>query len=503
MKRSVKFLAVSIACLSLLCTAPALAGCNGNYIDKLSVKGQTSYMTGEAFAGATLTVTYSNGKREQVEITEDMPGGFDTSVAGEKTVVVSYGGKTASFVISVSDFYAKEIAVSDDGKFEYIVDSGYADGDVDRIVSYHGRTETKSVTSDMIKGFDTGSEGKKTVSVGYGILSTSYEISVRQAYVTSASVADGTKRFYRVGGEFGGVTLDVVYETGATGTVIIDDVSAVKGFDTSSVGTRNVSVTYRNRTVSFDIEVAKAVKSVSVKTFDDLYAIGDGFKSASLDVVYDDDSGETIDVTADMVTKLDTSSAGIKTVKLDFEGTELSFDITVAGKLMSGETNKIQVEDGNFVDMSGAELQGSASNKFEKTTTLSSGEVVPNGAEGSSTANISVKGNKIVIRFISDAAGSYKLGLRAQSGSGAGRKDQAIQEAFKVFVNDSEVSISGTIGKASTGSNNWKDMINWTVLDSICEIDVEAGLNEIEFAYQGEDKDMRLPNIDYFILTAI
>ncbi len=506
MKNLGKKVTAAIICAALASSAFGLAACNGAYVDKLSVKGQTSYMTGDEFAGATLTVTYSDGKREQIEVTQDMLGGFDTSVAGNKTVIIGYAGKTVKFEITVSDMYASSIIVDEDSVAEYIVNSAYTDGDAKITVLYtDGTTESKTVTADMISGFDTTTDGKKTLSVKYGELAASYEITVRYPYVTSATVSENTKRVYRVGDKFDKIVLDVNYEDGTSGVVTFADVNDVKGFDTSTVGNYTLKVTHRNRTVGVDIEVKKALKNVAIgDETKKIYTVGDKFDRADLVLTYTDDTQETLSVTEDMLGNFDTSAAGNKTIDIDFEGRKLSYAITVAGKFIdNGEVNKIQVEDGTFVDMSAVQVQSVGNNMFENTTTLEDGSKASNGADGKSTANISVKGNKIVIRFIAESAGTYKLGLRAQSCENSGRGDLNIQNAFKVSVNGEEASISGTIGKATDSATGWRNMTKWTELD-ICEIAVKAGLNEIEFAFLGETAlTPRLPNIDYFTLTAV
>lgn len=508
MKNRFKKLMLAIfAMAAVAMCALALAACGGGYVEKLSVKGKTYYMVGDEFAGATLTVTYSDGRREQVDVTADMANGFDTTVAGNKTIAVVYGGKTVAFDITVSELYASGISVADGGKTEYLIGAQYADGDASINVSYtDGTVQTVPITGGMISGLDTTVEGEKTVSVKYGMLDTAYTVTVRYPYVVSATVASSTKSVYRVGDEFGGVTLDVVYEDDTSGSVTLTDIESVKGFDTTGIGPRTVRVTYRNRTVSYDIQVLKAIAGVTVKNSVGMYAKGDAFKGAELAVEYADGTSETVAVTPEMLTEFDTMKVGDRIVKLMFENRELTFGITVYGKFADdGGDNKIQVEDGDLVDMSGAQLQNGATNKFESTTKNAQNEEYSNGAEGSSTANISVEGNKIVIRFIAERAGKYKLGMRAQSGSDAGKSDVKVSDAFDISVNGDIKTASGVIQKGSATGVNWKDMTNWTMLDDLVgEIDIVAGLNEIEFAFKGGTAQaMRFPNIDYFVLTAV
>lgn len=59
------------------------------------------YTVGDAFAGGTLLVIYSDGSTKEVALAADMLKGFDTSSVGEKQVTVTYAGKTAQIAIAV------------------------------------------------------------------------------------------------------------------------------------------------------------------------------------------------------------------------------------------------------------------------------------------------------------------------------------------------------------------------------------------------------------------
>lgn len=515
MKKTLKkTLLGAILALALAAASVGLTACGDSAVKSLTVRGQSEYIVGAGFAGATMTVVYENGSREQVDVTADMMKGFDTSVAGSKTVLVTYGGVTAEFVITVSDLYASAIVVTDDSVTEYIKGSPYTDGDASVTVMYtDGSTKTETVTADMLTGFDTGSTGEREVTVTYGRLTASYEISVRDLRVVESELNAASRTSYRVGDAFDSVSVDVVYEDGSEATVEITDPTAVDGFDTQTTGKKTVTVRYRNASVPFEIEVLKSVDKVEIADYDSLYGVGDGFGSATLKLTYSDGTTGDYPVTADMLVDFDTSSSGTHTVTVDFEGRQtLTFDITVAGRLQVADTDeesgayKLQAEDEIYVDMSGAQLQSGAANKFESTTQKAgTNEEYSNGAEGSSTSNISVQGNRIVLRFMSDAAGKYRFGMRAQSGSGAGRSDTQLSDAFSMKFNGGDKAISGVVEKATLGNANWKDMTNWTILTDVAgELDIVEGLNTIELTFLPETAGaIRLPNIDYFLLAPV
>lgn len=498
---------------SLLVSACCMTACGTDAVASLAVRGQTRYIVGDGFAGASLTVIYESGKREQIDVTEQMMSGFDTSVAGEKTVVISYKGKTAELVLTVSDMYAYAIAVTQDSVTEYLKGSEYSDGDAKIDVIYtDGSTRSTSVTSDMLSGFDTSAVGNVSVSVIYGRLQTTYDISVRDARVTEMTLDPSSRTVYRVGDAFGGASFDVTYEDGTTATVTLDDESSLGGFDTTEEGTKTVRAFYRNMATAFDITVLKAVSDVTLASYDELYGVGDAFGSATLDVTYADGSKETVAVTDDMLAEFDTSSGGTRTVKVDFEGRKLlTYQILVAGRLEKADKSesgayKLQAEDEDYTDMSEAVLQDSAVIKFENTTQKAgTNEAYPNGAEGYSTCNISVEGNKVTIRFISEVSGKFILGLRGQSGSGSGRQDTDISAAWSMSVNGSPVKISGTLKAACASNTNWKDMTIWTELTDIAgELTLVEGLNTVELTFlQPTASTIRFPNVDYFTVTVL
>ena len=56
----------------------------------LGANWKNVYAVGEAFAPCQMTVTYSDGSTQTVDVTADMLSGFDTSSAGAKQITVNY-----------------------------------------------------------------------------------------------------------------------------------------------------------------------------------------------------------------------------------------------------------------------------------------------------------------------------------------------------------------------------------------------------------------------------
>lgn len=137
---------------------------------------KTEYLLNEAFVPCDMTATMSDGTTRTVTVTADMLTGFDTSTEGEKTVTVTYGGKTVQMTINVSAPSVEpsdELEIGDWQSVYFIGDEPYLDG---AYLVYDG--SVIAITEDMLTGFDTSSAGEKTVTVTYGGATVTAKIKV-------------------------------------------------------------------------------------------------------------------------------------------------------------------------------------------------------------------------------------------------------------------------------------------------------------------------------------
>lgn len=122
------------------------------------------YAVGEAFAPCHMTVTYSDGSTQTVDVTADMLSGFDTSSAGAKQITVNYSGLTATVGISVVAPAAAEKLSLDSWKALYFVGDEINLSNAALVID---GSDKAAVTADMVSGFDTSSAGLKTVRITY------------------------------------------------------------------------------------------------------------------------------------------------------------------------------------------------------------------------------------------------------------------------------------------------------------------------------------------------
>lgn len=170
----------------------------------------------------------------------------------------------------------------------------------------------------------------------------SYRLEAADAASVTSIAVTGFDLDYTVGDAFTGGTLVVIFSDGSTKQIpLTQDMCA--GFDTTSVGTKTVTVTYAGQTAEVTVTVQPApdpeptleptpeptVTAIAVTGFDLDYTVGDAFTGGTLVVIYSDGTTQQAEITAAMCTGFDTATAGTKTVTISYEGKTASVSITV------------------------------------------------------------------------------------------------------------------------------------------------------------------------------
>ena len=119
--------------------------------EKLTISGsyKTTYAVGDKLdlKGMVLTVRYSDGSTREIAVDDATVTGFDTETRGEKTVVLSYDGVSASFVITVT-----EAAGTIDVTLTLIGDSKHGSGKVHTLAKGGLTTWVKATTYNVKSG---------------------------------------------------------------------------------------------------------------------------------------------------------------------------------------------------------------------------------------------------------------------------------------------------------------------------------------------------------------
>lgn len=178
-------------------------------IDTVTLKGtpKAAYNKGDVIdvTGLSLAVKYKGFDVEYVDLTADMCE-YDFASAGNKTVTVTYGGKTVTFDVTVEDIVLSEVEItSEPTKKDY--DFGI-ENELDLtglvVTAKYGNGTTKEISHDSltVTGFDSRKFGVQTIKVVYGEFEVTFEVEVKNIstnkylgidYVSAATSYESTQ----------------------------------------------------------------------------------------------------------------------------------------------------------------------------------------------------------------------------------------------------------------------------------------------------------------------
>lgn len=163
--------------------------------------------------------------------------------------------------------------------------------------------------------------------------------------VKEITVEGGMKSVYAVGEAFAGGRITVTYEDGTSESI---DITAemLSGFDTSTPGTKQVTVTYEGVSVTVEIVVEAPASpapegSLELVEWQMIYLVGEALAG---NLTIRTQSGELIPVTAAMISGFDTSTAGEKTVRITYNGLYIETVISVVAIPEGGDSEFAESE---------------------------------------------------------------------------------------------------------------------------------------------------------------
>ncbi len=229
----------------------------------ISTPTKLEYISGQAFdpAGMVINATYDNGDVEPIE--EYTVSGFD-GVPGVNNVIITVGEHSVSFPVkTISRVIAEFKIASLPSKLQYIqydsidttglkVEATYNDGLTEEIKDY-----------TLIAS--TAQPGTQTVTIAYEGFVETFDINVAMRYIENIRIVAPHKVTYLLGEEFDdtGMQVIAIYNNGQETPV---DGYTMSGFDSSTVGTKQITVKYESFTRTFAVSVTKktAVQTTGV-----------------------------------------------------------------------------------------------------------------------------------------------------------------------------------------------------------------------------------------------
>ena len=340
-------------------------------VQTISLNGtpKSEYKYGEPIdvSGLSITATKSSGATENITVTNSMISGYDPNQLGPQTVTVTYNNVTTTFNVNVVD-YVKDIEIVKPTKLIYAIGEtiDLTGGKVIEVMASGTATTPIAMTQAMISGFDSSTEGAKTITVTYGGFTKTFGITVQDlaSSMIIKTLPDKLDYLYGESLDVSGGTIEVTKESGAIEIINITK-AMVSGYNPNKLGAQILTVTYEGLTQEFSVTVKDyVVEKLKVtppnKTS---YEYGESLDLTGGKVFIMMASGavsDSADLAGYMVSGYDATKTGSQTIRVEYNNLVGSFTVNVVDKVkgisMNTEPNKTNYKNGESLDVSGATI---------------------------------------------------------------------------------------------------------------------------------------------------
>jgi hypothetical protein len=205
-----------------------------------------------------VTATYSDGTT--VAVTDYTTSGFSSTTAGDKTVTVTYEGKTANSTGKVNAAAVATLTgievTTQPTKNTYNIGETLDTAGMVVTASYSDGTDV-AVTDYTTSGFSSTTGGDKTVTVTYEGKTATFSVTVIAAGTTLSLIyvqTEPVKTVYAIGESLDTTGMVVVARYGDGTTVAVTGYTT-SGFSSTTEGTKTVTVTFDGKTATFTVTV--------------------------------------------------------------------------------------------------------------------------------------------------------------------------------------------------------------------------------------------------------
>ena len=330
---------------------------------------KTEYRYGEPLniAGGTIETIRSNGAKETINITSSMVTGYNPNKIGKQKITVTYKDKTTSYEVDVKD-YIEDIDIVKPYKLVYKIGEkiDLTDGKVKPIMASKTATTPVAMTNPevQIEGFDTSTEGAKTIKVTYKGYTKTFGITVIDQTKSMTIKTLPNKLEYKYGEslDLTGGTLE--FKKGNETQIINITQDMITGYNSKEIGNQTLTVTYQGLTQEFIVNVKDYIAKLEIekpKKIDYEYGENLDLTGGKLSIITASGKvDEKIDITLAMVSGYDKIKEGIQTITVKYKGLQGEFQVSVKDKIkaiaLNNEPNKINYKNGEAIDITGATI---------------------------------------------------------------------------------------------------------------------------------------------------
>ena len=330
----------------------------------LTTPTKNEYKIGESLSlvGGSITEKMASGANgSTISLTNSMVSGFDSTTPGTKNLTVTYvkDGKTytKTFQVAVINTINHiEVIAPTKTDYKYGENLNLSGGSV-KIYMEDGTIKTVPLTSQMVTGYSKTTPGQQMLKVTYTSDDDKkyegyFKVTVGEDYIKDTKFVAPTKKEYRIGDtiDLTGGSITEVYASEKLGNKYDLTNSMISGFDSTTPGTKQITVTFNNKTYQYSVTVKDRTLGISIKTLPNKleYKKGENLDltGATLNVVKESGT-QVIKITADMVSGYDKNKAGIQVIKVTYEGFTTQFSILVKEEVSATNPDEPNTPDDN------------------------------------------------------------------------------------------------------------------------------------------------------------
>lgn len=336
---------------------------------------KTVYEIGDELdlSGVGISAFYSNCSGKSVSLDDCSVTNWNSTVAGEKSVIIKYYGKTVTLKVTVVKSLCA-IELTEPRKLTYVVgESLNLSGMSVRARYTDGSTSALYSSQYRVSPLDSSTAGEKEITVSYQDFTASFTVTVKaveQLIVTppaQTSVLPGQPL------DLTGFSVRAVYEDGSS--EVLDSINyTVSVPDLSTPGDKTVTIRFAGYTTTFTVHV-KAIEALLVtpptKT---AYFVGEALDLSGLAAAVQYDDGETVVLQPSdySVSAFDPAQTGEQTLTVTYQGVSASFTVTVKAVALTSIRittlpQKRLYAAGENLDTTGLALEASYSDGTKKT----------------------------------------------------------------------------------------------------------------------------------------
>ena len=330
---------------------------------------KTEYKYGEPLniTGGTIETIRSNGAKETINITTSMVTGYNPNKIGKQKITVTYKDKTTSYEVDVKD-YIEDIDIVKPNKLVYEIGEkiDLTGGKVKPIMASKTATTPVAMTNSevQIEGFDTSTEGAKTIKVTYKGYTKSFGITVINQTSSMTIKTLPNKLEYKYGEQLDLTGGTIEFKQGNETKILNITKDMVTGYNSKKIGNQTLTVTYEGLTQEFIVNVKDYITKLKLEKPEKTdYEYGENLDLTGGTISIITASGkvdEKTDMTASMISGYDKTKEGTQTITVEYKGLQGKFQVSVKDKIkaisLNNEPNKINYKNGEALDITGATI---------------------------------------------------------------------------------------------------------------------------------------------------